>query len=417
MSDKSDEKTPKGGDFTPDEVREDFQPFYEKEALDEGPLSEDTESAPPFEEVREDFQPFYEKEARAEARYDLLSRIILYALLLGLAAALIVLVGDAVAGGARLGQTIELAAVAVICLALVVVLRKNISLESRVGLEAAAVGLILVWPEVSALYPEGAGAPWDLTANLVWPVFFLLALLSVLAAIWLMWRRSFWLAALFSLVVVYAAMGPIWSLAYQNGQLDEVLLSTAIYVKWPAYLRPGYLMAQVVLPLGILLMVVLQFRTLFSKHLQNHYGFLLWAVFLLFASAIGLIGLENKAQPVIPSVRQIAGLIAPVSGQPLTSPDAVKPAPAAPTAPTPAETAPVQAGNLTRRLEGLEREVKELKGLVGAQEVIIRDLQQKIGGQTAPEPTPESEGEPSSPESEAAPSDKPERPKGIYDRI
>jgi len=253
-----------------------------------------------------------------------------------------------------------------------------------------------------------------LTGDLIWPVFFLLALVAILAGTWLLWARRFWLAAMLSLVVVFAAAGPVCSLMYGDTRLSEVLLCSAVFYQWPVYLRPGYIMAQVVLPLGTFLMIVLQIRALARKYHKIHAGYFFWAIFLLCAAVIGLMSLEGQAQPVFPSMRQMAGKIAPLPEQTLSDAGTAAPEsrdlePAEPG--TDDESALVEPepdqGDPESRIEALEREIEELKAQLNAQEEIISDLKLRLEGEDGAE-SPDEPGEEASPdEPEPSPEEKP----------
>ena len=66
---------------------------------------------------------------------------------------------------------------------------------------------------------------------------------------------------------------------------------------WPFYLRSGYLLMEVIVPLGVLLLLVLQGRNLFRSLYKIHFGYLYWALFLVSVSFIGFSGLQAQERP------------------------------------------------------------------------------------------------------------------------
>ncbi len=276
-------------------------------------------SAPP-DEIKAEFHPFYEKEAKADIRIKAASTILLSILLVGLGLALLGLALDVLLNSPA--YKLETTATVLVCFVLIGILWKNITLEAKAGLAALSLGLILAWPQFKFVQ-EGMEFPRILSAGLIWPIFFALSLIAVLLAVWLLWFRKGWLPVLLSLPVLYGALSPVFSLINDQTSLKEIILGPAFMANWPIFIRSGYLTAEVILPLGILLMIILQVRTLFRKHYKTHFGYIFWALFLILSSFIGLSALEAENKPVALSVNQLARL----SAQAPEATPVLKPAP------------------------------------------------------------------------------------------
>ena len=231
--------------------------------IEDVPVSEpETRAAKIAEEIQADFQPFYEKEAKVEEKVRKISSVTLYILLAGLGLALAALVVDVLFYGT--GFKLEITAAAVVCFALIGIFWKSISQESKAGMVAVTIGIVLLWPRMMFIR-EGLAAPWDISAEFMWPILFLISPAAILFGIWLFWPRLGWIPALLSLPVLYVALSPVWSLVENSTTLAEIVEGPSFMGTWPIYLRSGYLLVEIVLPLGILLLLVLQARNLFRS--------------------------------------------------------------------------------------------------------------------------------------------------------
>ena len=151
---------------------------------------------------------------------------------------------------------------------------------------------------------DGLGL-WGLPGKFIPSAFFCLVLAVVLSAVWLTWPRFFWPPLALTVVVLYAALAPILSFTAGGADLKTFLLGPPFMQGWPIFIRSGYLLVQVVLPLGAVLLLILQARTLFTRKSQTHWGFLYWALSLALASGIGLTGLGRAQQPVFPPLDRL----------------------------------------------------------------------------------------------------------------
>ncbi|MDY6852676.1 MAG: hypothetical protein SV487_11475, partial [Thermodesulfobacteriota bacterium] len=261
----------------------------------------DGDASAATDQVKEDFQPFYEKEAKAESRSRAVKSVFLYFLLVILGVGLIGLAVETFLKTSPL--RLEITTTAVICFALIGLLWKKITLESKVGLEALAVGVVIALSFV--VHAQDGLGLWGLPGKFIPSAFFCLALAVVLSAVWLTWPRFFWPPLALTVVVLYAALAPILSFTAGGADLKTFLLGPPFMQGWPIFIRSGYLLVQVVLPLGAVLLLILQARTLFTRKTQTHWGFLYWALSLTLASSIGLIGLGRAQQPVFPPLDRL----------------------------------------------------------------------------------------------------------------
>ena len=282
------------------------------------------------------FQPFFEKEARTETRRKRTTSVLLYLLLAVLAAGLLGLGLEAFFETVPLA--IEAATTVVICFALIGILWKTISLETKVGLEAAALGVVIAL--VYAVYGRNDLGMWGLPGGLVLPVFFCLVVTAALWATWLLWPRISWLPMVLTVLFLYSGLAPLLSLAGGGSDLKGIMLQPTFMHGWLAYIGSGYLLSQVFLPLGILLFLILQARTLFRARYRTHWGFLFWALCLALASAAGLIGLKQAERPVFPNPVRLAAWINPPP--PVSTPARPQ------AAPEPEKTQPLAIAKRTR---------------------------------------------------------------------
>ena len=359
---------------------------------------------------------------------------VLHLVLFAFSIALIGLVIDAYIGKAD--DLLIMIATAVLCLALIGILWKTISIQSKVGLAILGIGLVLTWPHLP-VRSGPAGLPWVWTVEYVWPLAFGLALIVVLIGVWLLVYRKTWLALLLSIPVLYALSAPIGSLIEQKGALDRIVLGPSSLGGWPVYVLPGFLTVEVILPAGVLLMLVLQLRTLVSKHRRSHFGYIFWALFMILVSSVGLSALDKMGKPVIVSPNDLMTTLSPQSPTPVQT---MKPAvteavekPAVPDADpaseesraepsppaeaglekqSPATVPPVAAesaqpeSEILERIERMEQEIQELKNRIEAQESLLKSLAE-------PEP-PAVEEEAREPETQSESPPATDRPKSGF---
>ncbi len=274
-----DDTEPEAGSFEP-----------ETESVEAEPIPEPEKVLP----VKDDFKPFYQKEARR----GMMSSIVQYLLFILLG---VWLVGSVVESFlVKAPFKWDLLAIGLIGLVLVGVLWKIISLEVKVGILAVAVGLCLTY--AYAVYGGQLGFP-GLAPQLMLPIFFFLCLAAILLAVWKLWPRLHWLPIVITVVVAYTALAPIFYLVGGgSGPLTEIVTGPSFMSGWPIYIRSGYLMAQLVLPVGLVLFLILQVRTLFRAQYDTHWGFVFWTLFLIFGATVGLTALERANEPVFPTL-------------------------------------------------------------------------------------------------------------------
>lgn len=399
------------------------------------------------EDIREDFQPFYEKEARTDRRTKIVSESVLFALLVGLGLGLIGLTVETLL--LKTPCRLQVVTIAVICFALIGFLWKSTTLATRVGLAVLSVWGVLA---VTSLFCGAVDLGfWRLSGSFIQAVLFCLALAAVLLTIWTLWPTLHWLPVALSVLVLYTALAPVSALVEQGMNVSQdYLLGPSMMAHWPIFLRPGYLMAQVMLPVGVILLLIHQSRTIFRGKYRTHWGFAYWALALVLSSAVGLIALERADQPVFPSLNRIAAqlspettLLTPATDQPATALPAVPletpTATESPSGGTPAvggegqaaqedlqpgpETAPpsvaetdsqAELETLRERVTTLESQLKALQELVHNQDQMIRSLFNYLGSESkrpAPSEQPKGDDKPAPPKGpERATPDVPEPP-------
>ena len=249
------------------------------------------------EPARDGFKPYYKKEARVTG----LLSLGLYFLLAVFGLALLGFGVQVFLDGAPF--RLEVATTVIIVFALLGVLWKTISLEAKTGVAAAGVGLVLA--EVFTVYGGSLGLPW-VPGELVLAVVYCLSLAALLVAAWLYWPRLFWPPIVVTVLVLYAALDPVlWLVAGATGPLETMVSGPAFMQHWPIYLRSGFLMVQVILPLGAVLFLVLQGRTILKPQYDSHWGYVFWALLLILTSTTGLALLERadyRAYPDFPAL-------------------------------------------------------------------------------------------------------------------
>jgi hypothetical protein len=108
---------------------------------------------------------------------------------------------------------------------------------------------------------------------------------------------------------LYAALAPIIGLIEGGAELSRIVQWPAVMYGWLSIFSSGYVLGQIVLPLGVVLLLIVQARTLFREQYRKHWGFAFWAMCLALASGLGLIGLENQQRPVFPKLAAAASRI------------------------------------------------------------------------------------------------------------
>ena len=406
---------------------------------DEEPSGISAEKTPDIPSAAQDtpeaeFKPFYKKEARRSASLNFGLFVVLIVLGLSLlGAAVSTFVFDA-------PFKLETATITVICFAVIGLLWKKMSLQVKTGLAAFALGL-----QAAVAYTVYAG-------NLSWPPFlpgwmFLPALLclmvaATLLAVWLLWPQIHWLPIALTVIILYGALAAVLPFIQGQGTTQAVFTGPGFMAGWPWFIRSGYFLAQVILPLGIILFLILQARTLFRPQYASHWGFIFWALCLAAVWTVGLSALERADEPVFPRVTPLAAKIhvpetpapaetaststpaaspaeppaapsesvtepAPPAPEVETTPAPEATTPAEPTEPKTAETPPVTSEpqaespspfpsgeqpapesepsaetlELQKRVRVLEDEINDLYQRIDAQERLIRALLDVFGSQ------------------------------------
>ena len=80
--------------------------------------------------------------------------------------------------------------------------------------------------------------------------------------------------------------------------LQQAVLNISFFSGWPFFLRPFYIFIELMLPLGILIFLYLQFKSIFSRKAHG-YTFLGAAFYLTAVAFIGFSGLIQAGQPNI----------------------------------------------------------------------------------------------------------------------
>ena len=316
-------EAPPDNEEEPATTPEEALPF--EEALATFPEKDDGISAVPEDTPEAEFKPFYKKEARQSASLNFGLFVVFVVLCLGLvSAAVSTLIFDA-------PFKLETTTIAVICFAVIGLLWKKISIQVKTGLAAFALGLqaamaytvyaaVLSWPPV---VPD-----WVFL-----PALLCLVIVAALLAVWMLWPKLHWLPLVLSVIILYGAIAVVVLLIQGQGDATTVFSGPDFMAGWPVFLRSGFFLAQIVLPLGIVLFLILQARTLFRPQYASHWGFIFWALCLAAVWTVALAAMERANQPVFPHVTQLAARIhtPDITTQPETTVST-------PTTPVPAET-------------------------------------------------------------------------------
>lgn len=91
-----------------------------------------------------------------------------------------------------------------------------------------------------------------------------------------------------------------------NLPLQQVILDIPLFSNWPFFLKPAYLMIEFLIPIGLIIYLFLQIRSLFSRKPRG-YAFLGAAIYLAIAAFLGFSTLIQAKQPNIATalVRQM----------------------------------------------------------------------------------------------------------------
>lgn len=387
------------------------------------------------EDEKTDFQPFYEKEARIEKGYNSALSFFTYILFILSSVGFLVITLDILFMGSA--YKLETAACAIIWLALTVLLWKTVSFQAKAGVSALAVGLVLAWPNIKS-YPMLVDPPWVLTDPVIWPIFFGLALLIILVGIWFLAPKKPIIAIPATVITLYGALAPAFAIIDNKTGLADIVQGPGFSESWPIFIRSGYVLAEIILPLGFVLFIILQGRNIFRKYDKTHTGHIFWALFLGLAMLIGMGSLQSQGHPVIVPVSAIAGLVNPnadLKPAPVIK-ESLKPAeePAAatelkaqdesqtpqPEAKAQEETLPIKddkaeavvpaeesdpIAELKADVESLTKEIETLKMKIEKQQVVLDSLINSGDGKISePEETP--------PDKDAAPAPEKKRRSG-----
>jgi hypothetical protein len=338
------------------------------------------------------FQPFYHQEARRGSAV----RGVLYLLFALLSLGFIALTVDVLVEGTDF--RLEAAVIGLIWLALQVLLRKSISLEVKVGLSALA--LALLYTVAVTLYQGTLGFFGLVDSDLIVNGFYVLVLLAAVVSVWRLWGRFHWLPLVLTLIFVYAALAPIWPLVVPGGEPGRTMLTGPGFAdQLPIFVRPGWLMVQVILPLAAVFMLILQVRALTKPQFVSHWGYFFWAASLVLVAAMGLAGLQRMDRPVFPRVATLAESVYPAAAKVAKAPEpAPEPAPAPEPKPEPApEPQPAEPAKTAESAEPAEpaqadESAEEMVTAKTAKEASAKDA----ASETKPEPA-ETEAKPEPP--------------------
>ncbi|MBF0528326.1 MAG: hypothetical protein HQK55_03455 [Deltaproteobacteria bacterium] len=331
------------------------EPASNRLHIPSAPLEPQSTAASAETAPRDAFAPFDKKTARKISVY----RAGLYLVLAALGIMILTLGGQAVAG--NIPYWLEVVTVVLATVALMGVLWKTISLEAKVGLAACGLGLILIIVEVvhggSQLSLIGIPVGW------YWPIWFAICLLSVTGGIWMAWSRPVWPPLVGTAVTLYTALAVVWPLIKGGADLKGLVLGPDFQALWPIYIRSGWLMIQVLLPLGILLFLGLQIRTLFRPQYERHFGHFFWALFLLMLTTVGMTSLERAGAPAWVEVDRLVSGIKPKAVPTVTAPSSAgkveKTEPGA-AAKSPKETASTTTPAISQKTEKTEGQADSL---------------------------------------------------------
>ncbi|NVL90034.1 MAG: hypothetical protein HWN69_03415 [Desulfobacterales bacterium] len=85
-----------------------------------------------------------------------------------------------------------------------------------------------------------------------------------------------------------------------NLTLHQAIINPPLFASWPFFLKPAYILIEFLLPVGIVIYLLLQIKSIFSKKFHT-YAFFSVAVYLFIAAFLGFSGLIQAEQPNIVS--------------------------------------------------------------------------------------------------------------------
>lgn len=264
------------------------------------------------EALRDGFRPFEKGSAQKIAVY----RAFQYLLLAGFGVAVLDLGVEAVIR--KVPYLLEVITIVLINLALLGVLWKTISLEAKVGLTACGAAAIFFIGEV--IHGSGLPSILGLPAGFFWPIWFSVGVLIAGVGVWRVWPKISWPSLVATVVIIFVTLAVVWPLRQGGADLKSLVLGPDFQNRWPIYVRSGWMLVQVVLPLGALLFLWLQGRTWFKPQYERHSGHVLWALFLIILSIVGLTGLDRAGTPAWPQVDRLIAGVKPVPRSMATAP-------------------------------------------------------------------------------------------------
>ena len=130
-----------------------------------------------------------------------------------------------------------------------------------------------------------------------------LVFIFLISAVGLIFSLLFFLRLRLPIILVifisclFCCLSPVIGLK-DDLTLQQAILNISFFLGWPFFLRPLYIFIEFMLPLGILIFLFLQFKSIFSKR-PHGYAFLGAAFYLTAVAFIGFSGLIQAGQPNI----------------------------------------------------------------------------------------------------------------------
>lgn len=249
-------------------------------------------AAPKEETVKDNFKPYYKKEARLGGLY----KIIQYGLLALLGACVLIFGVEAFIQDAP--YKTEAAATVVIAAALIGLLWKMTTIEARAGVAAAAMAFLFA--EAHTVYGAPSLSIFGFPGSFFICDFSLILLVALLFTVWKTWPRLHWAPLTITVIVAYAGLGVIFPYIYRTEAFSDIVAGPAFFESIPVFIRPGWLLFQVVFPLGAILLLYRQFQVRFKPQFASHWGYVFWSVALIVMASAGLAVLERSNLPSFP---------------------------------------------------------------------------------------------------------------------
>jgi len=145
-----------------------------------------------------------------------------------------------------------------------------------------------------------------------------LVFIFLISAVGLIFSLLFFLRLRLPIILVifisclFCCLSPVIGLK-DDLTLQQAILNISFFLGWPFFLRPLYIFIEFMLPLGILIFLFLQFKSIFSKR-PHGYAFLGAAFYLTAVAFIGFSGLIQAGQPNIMTALAENGYISISSG-------------------------------------------------------------------------------------------------------